>query len=207
MDYQELAKRLEGFQTVFSVAKALKISNRTAINYIYALRKKGYLQTSRGHHKIRMYYIKPFVRFKIGYPSMYDIINTYSKIKIIPRYNYTSHYKISIELALIKALKSQDFRIILASLGLFNYVNWSKLYKLAKKENLARNIGALYDVIKKFIRVKKMDKRTRNALLKSEGEKYLIKEFKSKSKDFGMIEKIWKVFIPFNKQDLMGYKE
>ena len=207
MNYQGLAKRLEGFQTVFSVARALNINNRTAINYLYKLRRNGYLQTSRGHKKIRLYYIKPFVKQKIDYLSMYDIINKYSKVKITPRYNYISHYKLSIEEALVKALKSQDFRTILASLGLFNYINWSRLYKLAKKEKIARNIGALYDVIRKIIRIKKMDKRTRNVLLKAEGKKFLINKFKFKSKDFRDIGKLWKVFIPFNKQDLRVYKE
>lgn len=207
MDYQELAKRIEGFQTVFSVVKILNINNRTAINYLHELKKRGYLKVSRGRNKIRMYYIKPYIKPKVGYPSMYDIINKYSKVKLSPRYNYISHYQISIEEALIQVLNSQDFRTILASLGLFNYVNWSKLYKLAKKEKIARNVGALYDLIRKIIRIKKMDKRTRNALLRSEGKKYIIKKFKLRSKDFGDLEKIWKVFIPFNKEDLAVYKE
>ena len=206
MNHQELAKKLEGFQTIFSMTRALNISSRTAINYISKLKKSGYVQeTSYGHNKLRMYYIKPYIKLKLGCPGIYDIINQYSKVKIVPRYNSVSHDKISIEEALVRAVKSENFRTILASLGLFNHVNWSKLYKIAKTNNIARNLGALYDVAKKIIKLKKIDNRTRNALIKSKGKKFIIKNFKSK--DFKDIEKYWKVFIPFNKQDLLIYKE
>ena len=64
---------------------------------------------------------------------------------------------------------------------------------------------ALSPVAKKTMKVLRMDERTRNSLLKSKGDKFIIKNFKSKS--FKDIERKWKVFIPFNKQDLEAYKE
>lgn len=206
MDYQKIAKELTGFQTIFTIVKTLKINPRTAVNYIYELRKRGYVhKTTYGRNKIRMYYIQPVKKVKIGFADSYDIINKYSRIKVVPRWHYISHKKISVEEALVKTIRSEDFRTILCALELFNYVNWPRLYKMAKQDGLARNVGALYDVTRRIIKVKKMDERTRINMLKSNGKKSTIENFKSN--DFHDIEKEWKVFIPFNKKDLEVYKE
>ena len=113
----------------------------------------------------------------------------------------------TIEEAVVRAVKEGDFRTVLAALGLFNKVkSWPRLLKFAKKEGITRKIGALYDAAKTIIRVKRMDKRTRKALLNGKAkDRYIIK--KIKSKDFEGIEKEWNVFIPFNKADLEVYKE
>ena len=51
-----------------------------------------------------------------------------------------------------------------------------------------------------------MDERTRKSLLKMKTRKlFIIKH--AKSKDFKDVEKIWKVYIPFNRADLERYKE
>ena len=206
MDYQRIAKNLTGFQTIFTIVKTLKIIPKTAVNYIYELRKRGYLhKTIYGRNKIRTYYIQPVKKVKMGHPDSYEIINKYSRIKVVPRYHYISHNKISVEEALVKTIRSEDFRTILCALELFNHINWPKLYKLAKEDGLARNVGALYDLTRKIIKVKKMDERTRISMLKSNGKKFTIKNFKSK--DFHDIEKEWRVFLPFNKGDLLAYKE
>src|SRR3989344_5619413 len=81
-----------------------------------------------------------------------------------------------------------------------------KLKKLAEKYKIGRNVGALYDVARKCIKVRRMDERTRNALLKSNGKKFLF-DYKIKSKSFQDVEKKWRVFIPLNKQDMEIYEE
>lgn len=206
MDYGKLAKRLEGIQTVFTVSKILNLNPRTSINYLSKLKKGGYIdRIYRGHNKIRTYHINGLKKIKIGYPSIYDIINKYSRVKITTKYKYISHTKLSIEEVLINSIKSEQFRTILCSLELFNYIKWSKAFDLAKKKGIARNLGALYDMIRKVIRIKKMDERTRKALLRSNGKRFVIKNFKSR--DFNDIEKLWKVYLPFNKQDLEVYKK
>jgi len=51
-----------------------------------------------------------------------------------------------------------------------------------------------------------MDKRTRNALFRSKVlSKFIIENFKSK--DFIEIQKMWNIYVPFNKADLEAYKE
>ncbi|MBW2966545.1 hypothetical protein KY342_05565 [Candidatus Woesearchaeota archaeon] len=208
MNLEKLAKRIEGLQTVSSICKLLKIDKRTAINYISMLRKKGFLETMYGKRRIRMYKISPAIKKKVGYPGLYEIINKHSKVKIIGRYEHKVYaHKLTVEEAIIRAIKTKGFRVILAALGLFNKIeNWQLINKLSKKENIGRKIGALYDIARKSFRVKRMDERTRKSLLKSKVDgKYIIDRIKSK--DFKNIEKIWKVYIPFNKADLEVYKE
>ena len=113
--------------------------------------------------------------------------------------------KPSIEEILARGIDIMEFRVVLGVLGLFNKIkSWSKLKYFADKYDIGRKIGALYDVARTIIRVKRMDKRIRKGLLNGKGG-YIINNVKTR--DFKNIEKEWKVFIPFNKQDLMVYKE
>jgi len=203
----EIAKKLRGLQTVSTIAKTLNIKKRTAINYAWKLRKNGYLTTSYARNKIRLYRIDPLRRKKTGY-SLYNLINKYSKVKISAREDYIIHSnkEPSVEEVLVRAIDTKEFRIVLASLGLFNKIkNWSRLKEFADRYKIGRQVGALYDVARKTMKVKRMDERTRKALLKSKSEKFIIKNFKSKN--FNDVERKWDVFIPFNKQDLEVYEE
>ncbi len=210
MDILKLSKELNGLQTISSISKTLKINRKTAINYISLLRKKGYLRETRyGANKLRMYKISPLKKKKIGYPGFYELLNKYSKVKIYSPYEVDRVYdkKMDIEEVLVRAITSGDFRVILASLGLFNKIkNWTKLNYYAKKEHVGRYVGALYDIVKSIMKVKQIDKRIRNSLLNGKiKNKYLLK--KIKSKDLKDIEKVWGVYLPFNKADLEVYKE
>lgn len=208
MDLIQLAKRLEGLQTADSVAKNLDIGRRTAINYIWALRKEGYVETIYGKRKIRMYKISPIRPIKSGYPGLYEFLNQNSKIKIYPPYiNRIYDHKPTAEEMIVKAVKTGDFRTVLAALNLFNKIkDWHLLSEIAKKENVGRKIGALYDAAKTIIRVRKMDERTRKSLLKSRIDSKFIVE-SARTRDLQDVEKTWKVHLPFNKADLEAYKE
>ena len=191
-----------------TIAKRLGISRRTAINLIWILRKKGLVETGYGKRKIRLYRIRAIKKPDIGFKGLYDIINENSKVKVFAKEQHRIHgHKLTIEEAIIRAIEEEDFRTILAALGLFNKIkDWSRLLKFAKKEKLTRKVGALYDVARTAIKVKRIDKRIRKALLKGTvGDKYIVK--KIRSADFKDIEKEWNVFIPFNKADLGVYKE
>ncbi|MBS3097995.1 hypothetical protein J4209_04335 [Candidatus Woesearchaeota archaeon] len=208
MELNEIAKTLEGLQTADTAAKKLNISKRTAINVIWKLRKKGLVETGYGKRKIRMYRISILKKPDIGFKGLYDIINENSKVKLFTKQQHRIHdHKLTIEEAIVIAVKGCDFRTILAALGLFNKIkSWPRLLKFAKREGITRKIGALYNVARTAIRVKRMDQRTRKALLKGGiKDKYIIK--KIRSNDFKYIEREWNVFIPFNKADLEAYKE
>ena len=207
MELLKIAKELEGLQTVNSIAKQLNVDRRTSINYAWALRKKGFLENVYGG-RVRLYRINPLIKRKTGY-SFYELLNKYSKVKLAVREDYIIHSEKepSVEEILVRAVKNDNFRVVLASLGLFNKIrSWSRLYKFAKNYNVRRKIGALYDVAREIIRVRRMDDKTRKWLLNAKNEEiYIIPRFKSKS--FQDIEKKWNIFIPFNKADLEVYKE
>ena len=208
MDLFNIAKRLEGLQTVDSIAATLGIGRRSAINYLWMLRKKGFIETAYGKRKIRMYKISPLKKNKLGYPGLYEFLNQNSKIKIYPPYEERIYdHKPTVEEMVVKAVKTGNLRIILSSLSLFNKIdNWKRLSQIARKENVGRKIGALYDTARTIIRVKRMDKKTRKALIKSKiDNKFIVKN--ARTSDLKEIEDEWKVHLPFNKADLEAYKE
>ena len=204
----ELANELKGLQTVESIRNKLGISRKTAIKYAYLLRKQGFLVSSGGCKQPRWYRISTTKKINIGNPGLYETINKYSPIKLTEPYEHRIIGKqLSVEEAIPRAVSKKEFRTILASLALFNHINsWSRLYFYAKKYNARKKIGALYELSRKIIKVRKIDKRTlKNLLNAKEKERYIIQNLKSK--DFQEIQKKWKVYLPFNKQDLMRYEE
>ena len=208
MESIQIAKKLEGMHTLETAAKSLNVKKSTASKIISILRKEGFVETSGGGKKPRLYTISPIRIAGKEHLGLYDIINKYSKIKLFKPFEHkVMDRKLSIEEAIPMAVKEGNFRLVLASLGLFNFVkNWSKLCFYSKQYNVARRLGALYDVARTIMKTRKMDNRTRKALLKGKDKsKFIIKPHKAK--DFKNIGKKWKVYIPFNKADLMRYKE
>lgn len=208
MDLIQLAKRLEGLQTADSIAKNLNVDRRTAINYVWQMRKKGYVETIYGKRKIRMYNVSPIRHIKTGYPGLYEFLNQNSKIKIYAPYiNRIYDHKPTAEEMIVKAVQTGDFRTVLSALNLFNKIkDWALLSEIAKKENIGRKIGALYDAARTIIRIRKMDNRTRKSLLKSRiDNKFIVKN--ARTRDLEYIEKMWNVYLPFNKADLEAYKD
>lgn len=208
MDWHMLAKELKGFETVDSIMNKLNINRKTAINYISILRKEGFLKNYSGGKRKRLYTISPIKEIEVGYPDIYEIINKYSRIGLVTRKKYRRHDKqLTIEEVIVEAVKTKEYRTILAALDLFRKVkNWSLLGRTAIKEDMGRKIGALYDVARTILKTKKMDLRTRKSLLKSKiKNKFIIPNIKSK--DLINIEKEWCIYLPFNKADLGRYKE
>lgn len=205
---EKILKKIEGINTIDLIQRKLNVKRNTAIKKIHELRKLGYVETSGGGKQPRLYRISRIKIQKIGNPGLYDVINRNSPIKLVKPYEHRIvNGKLSIEETIVRAIKTGDFRLILASLALFNKVkNWARLYNLAKKENIRRKIGALYEVAKKIIRVRKMNYKMMKLMLNAKNEeKYIVKGIKSN--DFKNIEKKWNVYIPFNMIDLMRYKE
>ena len=209
MDWQKVAKKSEGFQTVESIEKTLRVKRATAINYVYEMRKRGFVHgESRGRKGKRLYEIRPYKKISAGYPGLYEIINANSPIKVVRPYKTILYRKMSIEEAIVKAIETKNFRLILASLALFKKVgNWYRLYRLSKEAGVGRKVGALYDISRKYVRkMKRMDKRVENLLKETKVKsKYIVPRLRTE--DFKEIEKKWNVYIPFNKEDLERYKE
>ena len=206
----EIAKKLEGLNTLEMAMKNLNVRKSTAIKMLSILRKEGFVETSGGGKKPRLYKISPIRVAGKEHLGLYDIINKYSKVKLREPYKHkVIDRKLSIEEAIPMAVKEgeKNFRLVLAALGLFNHVkDWPRLCFYSKKYNVARKIGALYDVTRTIMKTRKMDNRTRKALLKGKDKnKFIIKP--NKPKYFKEIEKVWRVYVPFHKSDLTRYKE
>jgi len=198
MANENLLMKLEGLHTVETVAETLGITRQSALNLISRLKKQGYVTTKGGGKQKRLYKITARKQRKRDV-GMFDIINKYSPMKLNPWYDHQVHGKYSIEEALIDAVQTKSFRVILASLRLFSHIkNWKKLYKLAKEKNCWQQVGALYDLAKMHFRVAKMPERYRPYTFKS--KKYLIRDYDEK--DFYEISKKWNVKMPFKKGDL-----
>lgn len=192
-----LLKRLEGLQTADTVSRTLQLSRQSAINLISKLKKQGYITTTGGGKQKRIYKItirKQFPKKK----GMFDIINKHSKMKIAPWFDHQVYGEYTAEDALINAIQTKQFRLILSSLKLFNHItNWSKLYKLAKRNDCWQKIAGLYELARNNFKVRKMPKRY---------TKYQPKKWqqitKLKKKNFPTISNRWKIYISFNEKDL-----
>ena len=206
MKAQEILQKLSGIQTIESVMDILKVDKKRAIYYIHRLRRQGYIKTKRQSNNRRVYYIS--LENKLGDKSYYEIINQHSPIKISTPVIYKIYGKEpSLEETLIYAIKTKSFRTILASLALFKKIdNWTEVHILAKENYIERQVGALYDLARKIMKVRKMSKRFRNISLPKKEYifRYILPELRSK--DFKEIENMWKIYIPFNKEDLEEYK-
>lgn len=206
MKTNDLLQKLAGIQTVESVMDILKASRSMAVYYIYKLRKEGYVKAKRQSNNRRVYSIS--VDNKLGGKSYYDIINQHSPIKISTPVIYKIYGKEpSLEETLIYALKTKSLRTILASLALFKKINnWSELYNLAKENHTERQVGALYDLARQTMKVRKISLKFRSSALPKGGYKFKYVIPGLRSRDFIEIEKIWKIYLPFNKKDLEEYK-
>ncbi len=206
MNTKSLLKKLEGIQTIKSIMSILNVTKQKAVYYIYRLRKKGYIKTKRLSNNMRVYNIA--FEHKLGGTSYYEIINKYSPIKISSPEIYKVYGKKAIiEETLIFAIKTQNLRTILAALALFRKIeDWTILYQLAKNNRIERQVGALYDLARTVMRIKKMPKIFRNNALPKEEFMFEYTINGLKSKDFKEIEARWKIYLPFNKKDLEDYK-
>ena len=207
MAISEVLNKISGVQTIESIKSALKIDRTKAIYIIYRLRKRGYVITKQDAGNTRVYFISR--ENILGGKSYLDVLNKYSPIKLSSSEVYKIYGReVSIEETLVYALKTRKFRYILSSLALFKRIkNWKELYRLGKRNNILREIGALYELAENILpRIKKINKVFLNHSLpnKTDNFRYIIPHLKSK--DFLSIENKWKMHIPFNRTDLVEYK-
>ena len=208
--YEKIAESLQGFYNLEDFADRLKVDKPKAIYVIHRLRKLGFVKTIYGSKNKRLYNIS--LRNKQKGVSYTDKINEATSnpgIQIMSSNPYYVYGRvISYEEALIYAIKQKDIRYIIASLALFRKIkDWSLLYKLAKKENLTKEVVALYEISRKVIKkVRRMPKRFLNLTKKKKlnNFNYIVKGISSD--DFKETERKWKIYIPLNYSDLEEYK-
>jgi hypothetical protein len=196
----ELLLKLEGLHTVETAAKALGIKKSSALNLLSKLKKEGCVTVSGGGKKKRLYKITARKQLPRE-PGMFDIINKYSPMKLNPWYDHQVHGIYGPEEALIDAIQTRSFRVILASLRLFNHIkDWAKLYKLAKEKGCWQKVGALYELARMHFKIKRMPKRYDK---KAAGRRYyLIGDYPTKETKYINISRKWNVELPFKEGDL-----
>src|SRR3989344_1125857 len=178
MEDIKLLRRIEGLHTIETLQKELNLTKQSTINLISKLRKEEYITLFAGGGKKKRIYRITARKQRKRQEGMFDIINKYSpNMKIREWYDHQVHGVYGPEEALIDALQTESFRVILASMRLFGHINnWPKLYKLANEKDCWQKVGALHDVARMFLSVQKMplmytNKRTNKRSLK---KKYLL---------------------------------
>jgi len=190
---------LEGLHTVETVMDKLRINRQSTLNLISKLKKKGHVTTSGGGRQKRIYKISAKKQRKRE-QGMFDIINKHSEMKLMSWYDHQVHGSYTPEDALVDAIESGSFRAILASMKLFNHIrDWPKLYKLANKKGIWQKVGALYDVARIHFRTRRMPKTYRHFKPK---RWFQLTKLRNRN-NFPVLQKKWKVFIPFNEKDIL----
>ncbi|MBI4979960.1 MarR family transcriptional regulator [Candidatus Woesearchaeota archaeon] len=198
MQEDELLRTLQGLHTVETVAEALNLGSQSALNLLSRLKKEGYVTVSGGGKQKRLYKITITIQ-RPRSQGMFDILNKYSPMKLMPWFDHQVHGPYGAEEALIDAIETRSFRAILASLRLFNHItDWPKLYRLAKEKDCWQKVGALYDVARMFFRVRKMP----NRYAKIGKFNRWVTFTRLRKKNFLPIASKWKVYLPFNPKDV-----
>jgi len=203
----ELAQKLRGFNTLKMIESALNVDRTRAIYLIYRLRKNGFVETKYNSDKTRVYHISP--QNALGGTSYTEIINKYSPMKLmVSDVHQIYGREPSIEETLIYSINRRNVRNIIASLALFRKVSdWSELYKRAKKENLVREVVALYEVARIVIpKLERMPQRFKTLATPKKSDKFRYIVNGLDSLHFKKIEKKWKIYIPLNWDDLADYR-
>ena len=197
---EKILRKLEGLHTIETAAETLQMSRQATLNLLSKLKKQGYVTTSGGGKQKRLYKITMRKQRKRD-KGMFDIINKYSpNMKLAEWYDHQVHGEYGPEEALVDAVETQSFRVILASLRLYNHItDWKKLHKLAKEKGIWQQVGALHELAKRYFRIRKIP--ANYAGCRFMHKKHLIKDYKTEEQEFKNIEHKWGVYIPFKKND------
>lgn len=207
MKKNDLLKKLEGVQTVETVMSTLGVSREKAIYSVHRLNKEGYVKKRRAPSKKRVYFISRENR--LGGTGYYEIINKDSPVKLsLAETSRIYGREVAPEEALVFAITTKKARVVLASLSLFRRISdWKLFYRLAKEKGVVRKAGALYDLSRKFMRTRRMDGRLRRMMLpkKGDGFEYIVDGLRTTDAEFGKIQDLWRVYIPFSRGDMEDY--
>lgn len=197
-------KLLIGTHSAESAAKTLQVSKSYALVILSRLKKQGYIKASGSPRRYTITTTKQRKR----HPGVYDVLNKYNPIhvQVQSSTDHQVHTEYTVEDAIVEAHKRQSIRLLRATLRAYNGVtDWKKLYDLAKKQNVWPQVAAMYDLARKYVRVRKMPQRYQNTAKKRQTTQ--IKERTKVTKwsgghAFPEIESKWGVTLPFNENDL-----
>lgn len=197
MDHEKMLIKLEGLHTAETVAETLGMKRQSAINLLSRLKKQGFVTTSGGPKK-HLYKITPYKQLP-RQMGMFDLLNKHNpNFQINHWYDHQVHGTYTVEDAILDAIDTQNFRAILATMRLFNAItNWPYLYNEAKKRGTWQKVGALYDVARLHMRVRRMP----IVYAPHASAWFSLTQLRDRG-NFPLIQEKWKVHIPFNVHDI-----
>ncbi len=149
---------MEGKYTVEIYAKKRHLARQSAINELSKLKKQGYVEVSGGGKQKRIYTIHLLPKRKTN--GFYDLVNKYTPEKLQPTFEHYVTGRYTTEQAIIDGIKIGDVRTLEATMHLFRHVkNWKRLFDLAKKHKVKKNIIILYQKARTVVRCKTMPAR------------------------------------------------
>ncbi|MBN1646295.1 hypothetical protein JW868_04620 [Candidatus Woesearchaeota archaeon] len=151
-------ENIQGKQTIETLSITLGITTGSALNLVSKLKKQNLAIVTGGGKQKRIYTIyKLPTKPNNGF---YEVVNKYSKEKLLPKYKHYIYGKYTIEHAIVDGICLGDIRTLNATKYLFNRVtNWKRLFDLAKKRNKTDEVHKLYTEARKTMRCRKMPKR------------------------------------------------
>lgn len=153
---------IEGKYTLEDFAALLGIKKTSALNLLSKLKKQNRVTVSGGGRQKRIYTISRLPVKKTR--GFYDIVNKYSKIKLVPKFRHYAHGRYTVENAIIDGILIGDSRTLEASSYLFKRVNdWKRLFELAKEKKVVKSVYKLYYKAKKSFKCRTMPKRYINS--------------------------------------------
>lgn len=196
-------KKLNGYFTISDICKKLNMQRQSAIDYVSKLRKAGYVHRTIYTKPERTYLIRQY-RKAAAQKGLTDVLNSLlpANFQLQEKYEQYVWGEYPPEKAFVDTLKTRKARFVLASIILFRKIkDWKLLFKYAKGNR--RKAGALYDLARREMpKIRRMDKRTYTALLKSPKESPYFVGKAEASADYLQISKKWGVFIPFSREDV-----
>lgn len=148
----------EGKYTAELFAKENRLSRQSAINLLSKLKRKGYVEVAGGGKQKRIYTLHKLPKKKTN--GFYDIVNKYSPEKLQPKFEHYVNGRYTIEQAIIDGIRIGDVRTIEATLYLFRHVtNWKRLFDIAKKEKLEKQVIELYKKARLTLKCRRMPRR------------------------------------------------
>ena len=201
MKTEEALRKLEGLHTIETAMDALGMKRQSALNLLCRLKKEGYVRTQGGHKQKRWYWVS----MKKQYPrslGMFDILNRHNPhFQIAEWYDHQVHGHYSVEDVIVDAVQTRSSRPILTTLRLFNSVaDWKRLYELAKEKGCWQQVGALYDLARMHLRVRRIP-RAYAKVQRWKGEWKQLTMLRNRD-NFPEIQEKWGVHIPFNRNDV-----
>ncbi|MCX6709884.1 MAG: hypothetical protein NTV63_02940 [Candidatus Woesearchaeota archaeon] len=148
----------EGKYTAEVFASENNLGRQSAINLLSKLKRQGLAEVTGGGKQKRIYTIHKLPKKKTN--GFYDMINKYSPEKLQPRFEHYTTGRYTPEQAIIDGINIGDARTLEATAHLFNQVaSWKRLFFLAKKNKLEKQMITLYKKARETIRCRRMPER------------------------------------------------